>query len=104
MKNQILAQRNKVVHGYRTFLYRFNFKDHNRTEVFTNNVFVDEESGELIIENHLINSLIEQGFEYEMTEGKFRSRVLDENADKHHLEISTNRQVMPEELETAQII
>ena len=104
MKNQILAQRNKVVNGYRTFLYRFNFKDHNRTEVFTNNVFVDEKSGELIINNHLISSLIEQGFEYEMTEGKFRSRVLDENADNHRLELNQVKRVMTEEWETAQII
>lgn len=104
MKNQILAQRNKVVNGYRTFLYRFNFKDHNRTEVFTNNVFVDEKSGELIINNHVISSLIEQGFEYEMTEGKFRSRVLDENADKHKFALSQVKRIMPEEWETAQII
>ena len=104
MKNQILAQRNKVIHGYRTFLYRFTFKGNKMPEVFTNNVFVDEKSGELIINSPSINHLISQGFEYEMTEGKFRSKVLDENADKHHLEISTNRQVMPEEWETAEII
>ena len=101
MKNQntILAERNKVVHGYRTFMYRFVFNDHNNTEVFTNNVFINEETGELQIENNLINHLVFYGYKYEMTEGKFKSRVLGENADKHRLELNKIKRVMPEEWE-----
>lgn len=101
MKNQntILAERNKVVHGYRTFMYRFAFNDHNKTEVFTNNVFINEETGELQITNRLIESLIEYGYTYTMTEGKFKSRVLEADADKHRLELNQVKRVMPEEWE-----
>ena len=101
MKNQntILAERNKVTNGHRTFMYKFNFNDHNHTEVLTNNVFIDENSGELIINNHLINDLIEQGYEYEMTEGEFKSMVLSPECDKHRLETNLVKRIMPEDWE-----
>ncbi len=98
MKNQktILEERNKVTNGYRNYMYKFNFNNPNHTEVLTNNVFVDEDSGELIINSHLINNLIEQGYEYEMQEGSFKSIVLPPECDKHRLEVNFVKRVLPE--------
>ena len=95
--NTILEQRNKIVNGFRTYIYKFKFKDWNRTEVLTNNVFINEKTGELIINNHLINTLINKGYEYEMIEGAFKSYIPDANCDKHRLEQQPVKRIFPEE-------
>ena len=101
MKNQntILEERNKITNGYRNYMYKFNFNNPNHTVVLTNNVFVDEDSGELIINSHLINNLIEQGYEYEMQEGSFKSIVFPSECDKHRLEVNFVKRVLPEDWE-----
>ena len=95
--NTILEERNKIVNGFRTYIYKFKFNDWNRTEVLTNNVFINEKTCELIIKNHLINTLINKGYEYEMIEGAFKSYIPDANCDKHRLEQQPVKRIFPEE-------